>query len=98
MAETKNLYHPVTGATAEVEEGDLGRYEDNGWLSSDPVEFKDNSWAATNPEAAQAQEQAAADERTEADKGSSASPKQSNTTAADPNAAGVKADAGPSAS
>jgi len=76
------MYHPVTGATASPSDEDVSWYEDNGWLDNTPFEFQDNSWASVNPEAA-----------ADAQEGQ---PQVSNTTAADPNAAGVLADGGPS--
>jgi hypothetical protein len=78
------MYHPVTGATATVDDEGRDWYEDNGWLDATPFEFQDNSWKAVNPDAAAAQEQA--DQQAQV----------SNTTAADPDAEGLIADGGPS--
>jgi hypothetical protein len=93
------MYHPVTGATANVADGDSEWYEANGWQDVTPFEFQDNSWASVNPDANAAQEQAEKDAQGIPDEQPAeqpAQPKASKTTAADPNAAGVKADAGPS--
>lgn len=87
------LYHPVSGTTLDVSEGDLDWYESNGWVSTEPYEFKDNSFDAVYPDAFTAQSEA--DESAQAE--AKANANASSTPAASPKAAGVKADGGPSA-
>lgn len=77
-----SLMHPVTGAGIAVSDEDAQRYLDDGWVDTTPYDFKDNSWEAVR----KSNEEAAGVEQSQ----------ESATTAADPSAAGVRGDGGPS--
>jgi len=86
MADKKvQVVHPVTGFTKTISNQKLDEYVGNGWLDGSPVQRKDNFHPAARKNAEQQEEAAAQD-----------AAKVSTTTAADPGAAGLRADGGPS--